>query len=536
MPGSSLTRRLRGGWLAAAALLACGCGREGVSSDAPPGADLMLAGLAAFDDRSDWAPVLARASARAVAEDRWLNCAGAGWIGVSEFRLPANLRLRDCKFRDVGEPAAKRRTLWALGDGSGEITLENVRIDRNGGESPSGFNRALWIENFAAARLENVEVFGDGAGEMIRIQSTARVRLDVIARDGFYVHTDQTDDAIEGVVLVDDEDVSGNAVVRRLGRTDRTSPERDRFSRGLVMVGVQRADISVTISQVDQCIDISGNEPTFGALSGAVSHCATVCVKGANAQRGLSFNSLVCTQPGLAGVILGGAKPDETDMSTWTQDNQVVGMMIRNVGTNQLWSETSPSLSSRPSGVMATRESAIAPANEFPKGVTVHANTIVSDLGSATFAVPTEEQRRSLKPRLIESMSAPASDRAESSDAILLEENGLAIETGVRVRLSSTGALPAGLEPDTDYFLIAVRSSRTAKLARSYIDALDSKPVGLSSPGTGTHTLTLQSDMAYGVNFTDIAGDPARPNLATGNTVRGALIADTLNAGAPSGR
>lgn len=61
------------------------------------------------------------------------------------------------------------------------------------------------------------------------------------------------------------------------------------------------------------------------------------------------------------------------------------------------------------------------------------------------------------------------------------------------VRLSSTGALPAGLSAATDYFVTAIVGT-TLKLAASYADAVAGTPtvVDITDAGTGVHTLAVQ--------------------------------------------
>lgn len=62
--------------------------------------------------------------------------------------------------------------------------------------------------------------------------------------------------------------------------------------------------------------------------------------------------------------------------------------------------------------------------------------------------------------------------------------------TGLKVRLTSTGTLPAGLELATDYFVIA-STSGTLKLASSLANALAGTAVDITAAeGTGTHTIT----------------------------------------------
>lgn len=71
-----------------------------------------------------------------------------------------------------------------------------------------------------------------------------------------------------------------------------------------------------------------------------------------------------------------------------------------------------------------------------------------------------------------------------------------------KVRFTTTGSLPAGLELDTDYWLVRV-SSTTARVAESFAAAIAGSVVPFTDAGTGTHTLTLRlprSTSGAGVN------------------------------------
>lgn len=74
-------------------------------------------------------------------------------------------------------------------------------------------------------------------------------------------------------------------------------------------------------------------------------------------------------------------------------------------------------------------------------------------------------------------------------DIITKASHGLTT-TGLKVRLTSTGTLPAGLSLATDYFVIVLTSS-TYKLASSLVNALAGTAVDITAAaGGGTHTVT----------------------------------------------
>lgn len=99
-------------------------------------------------------------------------------------------------------------------------------------------------------------------------------------------------------------------------------------------------------------------------------------------------------------------------------------------------------------------------------------------------------------------------------------------KTGLKVQVSSTTTLPAGLLASTDYFVIYLSSS-TFKLASSLVNAIAGTAVDITDTGTGTHTITPTA-IAGGVaklqgsldnsTFVDIGGSSTNIT-ATGNVV-----------------
>ena len=67
------------------------------------------------------------------------------------------------------------------------------------------------------------------------------------------------------------------------------------------------------------------------------------------------------------------------------------------------------------------------------------------------------------------------------------------------VQATTTGTLPAGLAPATDYFLIPV-SQKVTLLATSLANAISRTPVDITDAGTGTHTITRRAQTRYDCN------------------------------------
>lgn len=82
---------------------------------------------------------------------------------------------------------------------------------------------------------------------------------------------------------------------------------------------------------------------------------------------------------------------------------------------------------------------------------------------------------------------AAATFTAAASDVCTAVAHGFT--TGLKVQVSTTTTLPAGLAAVTDYFVIALDAD-TFKLASSLVNALAGTAVDITDAGTGTHTVT----------------------------------------------
>lgn len=97
--------------------------------------------------------------------------------------------------------------------------------------------------------------------------------------------------------------------------------------------------------------------------------------------------------------------------------------------------------------------------------------------------------------------------------------------TGTRVRLTTTGTLPAGLSTATDYFVVKL-SDTTFKLSTTYANAVAGTVINITDAGTGTHTVNwLLPRYTNGAGVQAIIFNPAStamgaatPNLSLGYT------------------
>lgn len=73
------------------------------------------------------------------------------------------------------------------------------------------------------------------------------------------------------------------------------------------------------------------------------------------------------------------------------------------------------------------------------------------------------------------------------NNAIVLNNHGM--ETGLKVRFTTTGTLPAGLSLATDYYVISTTLS-TIRVATTLINSLAAVEIDITDIGVGTHTIT----------------------------------------------
>lgn len=93
-----------------------------------------------------------------------------------------------------------------------------------------------------------------------------------------------------------------------------------------------------------------------------------------------------------------------------------------------------------------------------------------------------------------------------------------ALETGMSVYLTTTGALPTGLAANTLYYVIKVDSS-TFKLASTYAYAVAGTAIALSGTQSGTHTVVdCQYGLGDGSTTFNLPDDRDRSTIGAGST------------------
>ena len=459
------------------------------------------AGDGTSNDTTAWLAVIAAAKSTGLPIDGGNKLYGVNF-GFFNGVLPglgANFTIRNARFKDLNpnQTTGTSRTLQFSGAGASStdwIVLDNVKIDRNGGSSDTVLhpNVGVEISHMGRARVTGLEAFGNNAGELIRFEKVGLVTGDVYAHDGFYVHTTQTNDTVEGVVLVDIETAFFAAKVARLGRTDRTTVERSRYSRGVTLDRVRNGVIQAHVEQVDQGVDFSGYGSTRAKVTGVVRHCFNNGVKLAHAHYRDNISGLNIEHCGRYGVVIGG--PTDTEGQPYQQQVRVSGLVISETGSNGYYKDIgSPTM-----GVGLDRNSGNPLRASFPKDVVVEGNVIASHVGSVVVS--------------------------RTGGDLTMADGSFPVTKGKPVTFTSAGALPTGLTAGVTYWLGWDELGLTVRVATSYINALDGVFLTLSG-GSGVHTMAGKSFMDYG-GFVDgdAVKDRAAPNWFRNNVVRGATV------------
>lgn len=89
----------------------------------------------------------------------------------------------------------------------------------------------------------------------------------------------------------------------------------------------------------------------------------------------------------------------------------------------------------------------------------------------------------------VQTTAGVASSLDLGDDTINLGAHGM--YTGLKVQLTTTGTLPTGVTPATDYFVIVTDDDKI-QLAASLVDANAGTEINLSAEGSGAHTAVVQ--------------------------------------------
>ena len=117
--------------------------------------------------------------------------------------------------------------------------------------------------------------------------------------------------------------------------------------------------------------------------------------------------------------------------------------------------------------------------------------------------------------------TSTTNDPATNIITLASSNDTLVFQTGDRVRLTTSGALPAGLALATDYYVIPYqrKTTKRIKLASSLANALAGTAIDFTTTGSGTMTITKNAEPRYYgggvVESSEAVGDTLRDLLST---------------------
>lgn len=425
--------------------------------------------------------------------------------GVAAFSFAPNVEIRNATFKHLApnsgiDGAVASKVVECIGTGMnvGEwLRLSGVKVLRNGGSVSTTLypNQGIRVLSVTTAYVD-ADVSGNNSGELIKIDTVKRVYLNVNVHDAGYVHSTQTNDTIEGVVLSNVESAFGNVSIDRLGRTDLTSVQRWRYSRGLTLDRVDGGHLNVKITRCEQPIDASGLGSSSNLkISGYIGYSFSNGVKLAHSHHADNISNVKAEHIGRYGVLIAG--PNDSEALPYQQNIRVSGMAISEVGSNGYWD----GLGQDTAGVVVERNSALTTRNQFPKNVVVEGNVITSYTGAVVVT--------------------------RSANSLVMADGTFPVSTCKPVTFSTTGTLPAPLVAGTTYWLVWDKAGLSVQVASSYNNAEDGVFLTLTTAGTGTHTMTGKSFMRYrGLVTSGAVKDRAAPNYFRDNLGGGATVAD----------
>lgn len=407
--------------------------------------------------------------------------------------------------------------------GPGAVVLEErVKFLRNGRSvlHSDGLVRSDQCVRIVQASYASIgcEVTGNNAGECIKLDSVKHIYFDnAYVHDCFYTNASSiTDDCLEGIVMENCGSSTGSLTIARLGKTDRRAADRSVWTRGLTIDRGGPHNLTVYISDVDQGVDCSGLGYGYGRIEGTIEYCGSIGLKLVHGKAGWNASGLVIKHCGRTGVAFGG------DQAGYGYNPAVYtlisGVVVRNIGTNQQWRSGVPGHADITMGISLERGNATPPFNVYPKATLIEGNVIASDQGSSAVTV--------------------ATSAVDGLKRLKVADETLPVDRGVRCRLTTTGTLPGGLATGTDYYLVPYYDGAAILgLAASHYDAVDGIEVALTNAaGSGTHTLTLQSDLMYGLHADIQGSDAGLPVLWRDNAVFGAYVATSVGISKPAAR
>lgn len=403
-----------------------------------------------------------------------------------------NMTLKEAN-PNTGDPITVKFTASVAGQGYLHLGV-GFKVDRTGNGTVGTLNVScgIMVQNVAIVEAY-CEVTGNARGSGLLVDSARYFFDSSYVHDMLCDHTAITDDIQHGSWARYCDTVITSGLVHTLGRIDRSTIARDRYNRGRAYSGCKSVSLGGVVGPgIDQAYDVTGDANggnTSVKLCGAhANYPYSVAFKFANAVLAISGACATAVEPGLCGVLLGSPNPATLNM---TSGGIISGIVQIGGGANGAWADSCV--------VKLDRNAAAVPGRDYPKGVTITGNVLAYFGGNATtFTVLDSDE-------LTPTISA-----------------ALNVHKGARVRLTTTGSLPTGLATATDYY-ITVTVNNTIKLSTSFLNCMDGVYISTFAGGTGTHTMTAQNDVDWGVYSNVDAYDAALPNLVFGNRFGGVV-------------
>ena len=293
--------------------------------------------------------------------------------------LAANAWLEDVSLKQLA-PAAASSLRTIASSGVNNITLRNVKVNRNGDGTAGAIGTAagIWLSGGSGHLLDRVEVYGDDMGSGIVIEGNAS---NFICRD-LYVHdidyslgSSPGDDRVQGVWFNNctDFQVIGGRVMTLGGNFG--SGATTRYSRGWVFGGCSRYSVQgARVRDVDQGFDNTGSAGNQQfSFDGCIAYQAySYGFKVANSGSDGRFTGCVAHRCGYAGFVVNG--PSEAGTPN-PENITFVGCLAKDAGYNGAWTANNPA------GFLILQGSFLT---TYPRGIRFIACEAIDEQGSPT--------------------------------------------------------------------------------------------------------------------------------------------------------
>lgn len=271
-----------------------------------------------------------------------LDGLGKTYAVSGNFTLPDNCYLENAAFKQLTPNNSSRRTLTKT-SGTGNMTLRNVKIDKNGATTDGTIADAagIWLANIDNVTLDNVEVTGNSKGTGLFLSTGSRYRV-----INCYIHdmrwTNGSDPGTEQIVglwlnALTDVDVIAPRI-RNLDGQIGASPVRAYQTDAITVGGC--SNFRIIGGELENCgegIDITGTSGNsrFSVLGTHARDMDSYGFKAANSASDGLFIGCTAFKCGLTGFLVSGAASSGLPRC---EDIAFIGCKARDIGSNGNWS------------------------------------------------------------------------------------------------------------------------------------------------------------------------------------------------------